>query len=261
VTIRAVLFDLDDTLVPELPAWDLAFAGACSDCAAGHNLDPLEIRKTVFRVTRELWQGSPVFEWTRGAGIAFFCALVSEFAGDAPEYGYLRGWTPLWRSTAWRAGLAEAGIKDAMLAEALAAALATRFAQAHVLFDDVIPALDALASRQLAVVTNGPADLQRRKLAVAGLEARLPSVFISGEVGYGKPDPRIFEHALAKLGIEPHEALMVGDRVNLDVAGALAAGVHAAWLNRDGARKNETEVPVDYEIKGLGELAALLEAL
>ena len=147
-----------------------------------------------------------------------------------------------------------------MLAEALAAALATRFAAAHVLFDDVLPALDALAGRhELAVITNGPSDLQRRKLAVAGIDARLPLVFISGEVGYGKPDPRIFEHALAKLGIEPDEALMVGDRVNLDVAGARAAGVHAVWLNRN-ARKNETDIAVDYEIASLSELTALLDA-
>src|SRR6185503_20361416 len=196
MTIRAVLFDLDDTLVPELPAWDAAFANACSDCAPDRNLDPAALRSTVFRVTRELWQGSPVFSWTREAGIAFFCGLVSDFDGDAPEYEYLRGWTRLWRSTAWRAGLAELGIKDAMLAEALAAALATRFAAAHVLFDDVLPALDELSCHKLAVITNGPADLQRRKLSVSGLEARLPEVFISGEVGYGKPDARIFEHAL-----------------------------------------------------------------
>jgi FMN phosphatase YigB (HAD superfamily) len=54
---------------------------------------------------------------------------------------------------------------------------------------------------------------------------------------------------------------MVGDRVNLDVAGARSAGVHAVWLNRDGARKNDSDTPVDYEIRGLGELAALLDAL
>jgi putative hydrolase of the HAD superfamily len=260
MTIRAVLFDLDDTLVPELPAWDAAFAGACTDCAPERNLDPLEIRRTVFRVTRELWYGSPIGDWSREAGIAFFCALVSDFTDQAEQFGYLRGWTPLWRSTAWRAALAEAGLKDAMMAEALAVALAKRFAEAHMVFEDVLPALDALAAHQLAVVTNGPSDLQRRKLAVAGLEARLPLVFISGEVGYGKPDPRIFEHALSKLGIAPDEALMVGDRPNLDVAGARAAGVHAVWLNRD-ARKNETGVPVDHEIAGLGELADLLAAL
>jgi putative hydrolase of the HAD superfamily len=260
VTIRAVLFDLDDTLVPELPAWDLAFAGACTDCAPEHNLDPLVLRQTVFRVTRELWYGSPVGDWSREAGIAFFCALVSEFAGEAPEWGYLRGWTPLWRSTAWRAGLAEAGIKDARLAEALAAALSTRFAAAHVLFDDVLPALDELSCHRLAVVTNGPSDLQRRKLAVAGLDGRLPDVYISGEVGYGKPDARIFDHALSKLGIAPDEALMVGDRVNADIVGARAAGVRGVWLNRS-ARKNESDVPVDHEIASLSELAALIETL
>jgi putative hydrolase of the HAD superfamily len=260
MTIRAVLFDLDDTLVPELPAWDAAFAGACAECAPQHKLDPLAIRQTVFRVTRELWYGSPVSDWSRESGIAFFCALVSEFAGEAPEWGYLRGWTPLWRSTAWRAGLAEVGIKDAMLAEALAAALSTRFAAAHALFDDVLPALDELSCHRLAVVTNGPSDLQRRKLAVSGIDGRLPDVFISGEVGYGKPDARIFEHALAKLGLSPDEALMVGDRVNLDVAGARAAGVRAVWLNRN-ARKNETDIPVDHEIVSLSELAPLIDAL
>jgi len=53
-------------------------------------------------------------------------------------------------------------------------------------------------------------------------------------VGYKKPDSRIFEHALRLARVQPHEALFVGDRLDIDVEGARAAGMHAVWFNHWG---------------------------
>src|SRR4030095_9017761 len=59
-------------------------------------------------------------------------------------------------------------------------------------------------------------------------------IVASDEVGWRKPAPVIFEHALERLGVKPAEALFVGDRMDLDVAGAQAVGMQAAWVNPAG---------------------------
>lgn len=103
-------------------------------------------------------------------------------------------------------------------------------------FDDALPAVQRLAEAgaRLAIITNGPpGDHQRSKLRRAGLDHFFGDlVFISSEVGAAKPDPRIFQHALARLGVRPDEALYVGDKHDHDAAAAAAAGLHGVWLDR-----------------------------
>jgi putative hydrolase of the HAD superfamily len=78
-------------------------------------------------------------------------------------------------------------------------------------------------------------------------------VVTSAEVGAAKPEPRVFERALAVAGVAPGEALHVGDKVDNDVQGAEAAGIRAVLLQREG------EPPVGVEaIRSLRELPALL---
>jgi phosphoserine phosphatase len=57
---------------------------------------------------------------------------------------------------------------------------------------------------------------------------------ISGDLGTGKPGREIFAHTLEVLGVTPDRAVMVGDSLERDVEGALAAGLRAVWLNRHG---------------------------
>jgi putative hydrolase of the HAD superfamily len=82
----------------------------------------------------------------------------------------------------------------------------------------------------LAIVTNGPSDVQRESLR--GIEDRVDAVIISGEVGVAKPDPAIFFLAAERLGVVPQDAWHVGDSLSHDVEGAQAAGIPAVWLNR-----------------------------
>jgi putative hydrolase of the HAD superfamily len=78
-------------------------------------------------------------------------------------------------------------------------------------------------------------------------------VVTSAEVGAPKPNPRVFERALGIAGVEPEEALHVGDKVDNDVEGARAAGIRAVLLQREG------QAPADVEaISSLGELPALV---
>jgi putative hydrolase of the HAD superfamily len=100
-----------------------------------------------------------------------------------------------------------------------------------ILTDGVRQTLDELRRRglKLAVITNGPSAMQRRKLAVLGLEHLFAAILVSEEEGVRKPDPEIFRRALAQLGVAPHEALFVGDHPVADIEGAHGAGLHTAW--------------------------------
>ncbi len=83
---------------------------------------------------------------------------------------------------------------------------------------------------KLVVVSNSDGSVERGLTAV-GLRGHLDAVVDSARVGAEKPDPRIFEAALASAGTPPDRALHVGDLFHADVLGARAAGVHAVLLD------------------------------
>jgi putative hydrolase of the HAD superfamily len=121
-------------------------------------------------------------------------------------------------------------------------------------FEDVLPALDLLAERgvRLAVVSNWDRRLHRI-LEDNGLHSRFEAVIVSSEIGWRKPHPEIFRRALAALDIRPEAALHVGDSVGDDVAGARAAGIRAALLDRRG-EKAADGVPVIRDLHGVVSL-------
>lgn len=100
--------------------------------------------------------------------------------------------------------------------------------------------LEALRDRglRLALVSNAvdPPALLHRDLEQLGIAERLDAAVFSSEVGWRKPHPALFEHALAALGVEPAAALFVGDTLAADVAGAGALGMttcQALWFRAD----------------------------
>ena len=102
------------------------------------------------------------------------------------------------------------------------------------IFDDVKPALDSLAARgvNLGIISNWDERL-RPLLTKTGLAKYFDAIVISGEVGFTKPSPVIFEMASRKMGVAPNEILHIGDSVDHDMAGAKGAGFKAALLDRD----------------------------
>ncbi|HEX2087438.1 MAG TPA: HAD-IA family hydrolase [Solirubrobacteraceae bacterium] len=103
-------------------------------------------------------------------------------------------------------------------------------------FPEVPAALRALRERglRLVVVSNWDVSLHDA-LAATGLAPLLDGAISSAEAGASKPDPAIFARALELAGARPEEALHVGDSLDLDVAGARAAGIDAVLVVRDGA--------------------------
>jgi FMN hydrolase / 5-amino-6-(5-phospho-D-ribitylamino)uracil phosphatase len=91
-----------------------------------------------------------------------------------------------------------------------------------------------------------------------GVAHLFETILVSDAVGWRKPAPRIFEHALQAMGLAPAAAVFVGDRADIDVAGAHGVGMRAVWINRDGEALPEGVTPPAHEIRDLGELPALL---
>lgn len=110
----------------------------------------------------------------------------------------------------------------------------------------------------LAILTNGIAEVQRSRLAKSALHDIVPHVVISEEVGLSKPDPRIFEHAMNILGHPRRETvLMVGDSLSSDIRGGADAGIDTCWYNPHGAPCSEGLTPT-YEIRTLKGLSLFL---
>jgi len=90
-------------------------------------------------------------------------------------------------------------------------------------------------------------------------------VVISADEGIRKPDPRIFEDTLAKMGVKPEDAIMVGDTLPADILGAKNVGMRSIWITRRADRPENSEamgsIQPDYEIADLSSLVGLLENL
>ncbi len=120
------------------------------------------------------------------------------------------------------------------------------------LYDDALHALEFLSARfPLVSLSNGNADLQR-----VGLAPYFRAAISAREFGVGKPDPRIFHAAAGALEVAPEHVLHVGDDATLDGLGALNAGMQSAWLNRSDHLWPHALEP-HLTLTGLDELCAL----
>jgi putative hydrolase of the HAD superfamily len=84
---------------------------------------------------------------------------------------------------------------------------------------------------KLAIVTNGSSRTQRTKIEATGLEDLVDAIVVSGEVGFSKPDQRIFEIATDSLGVQCGECVFVGDNPERDIVGACGAGMSTIWVS------------------------------
>jgi HAD superfamily hydrolase (TIGR01549 family) len=112
---------------------------------------------------------------------------------------------------------------------------------------------------RLAVVSNFDyTPTARLVLEREGVADLFETIVISDEVGWRKPKPLIFELALRRLGVGAGDALFVGDRADIDVAGAQGVGMASAWINREAEALPEGMTPPEFEIRDLAELGTIL---
>lgn len=222
--MRAVLFDLDGTLMDHDAARDAAIASLLADGALADEWRRLEaVHYDEYAAGRCTFQ-----EQRRRRVRGIHAAMDRERPGDAA-------------CDAWFAAYLE------------------RYRSGWSPFDDVGPALaalvEALPGVRLGVVTNGEGEPQRAKLAAIGVSDRFPVVVCSAERGVAKPDAEIFLHACERLGVPPDQAAHVGDRLDLDAQGAAGAGLRGVWLDRAGTGAASDGI---VRIGGLHELPAAL---
>ena len=257
---RALLFDLDDTLIREEPAAVAAFEATAQAAAAlCGEVDVAALALDARKRARELWSCASTYAYCRSIGMSSWEGLWCRFEGHWPEVRALRQWAPTYRRETWRLALADQGLTDQELAEQLAERFGIERRVRHEVFEDVTATLESLqAWCTVALVTNGASCLQREKLEASGLSQYFDAVVISAEVGVAKPEPSIFTHALSQLGSTREDGVMIGDSLARDVEGAVAAGLRAVWINRVGVPRPEGR-PHFVEISTLTDLPKVLD--
>jgi len=147
------------------------------------------------------------------------------------------------------------GVADARLTEQLAARFVAD-CRAHLAASVAI--LERLAARyRLGIVSNFYGNLAAI-CAETGLAPLLGVIADSTVVGCGKPDARIFRHALEALGVAPTAATFVGDSRPRDMEGARALGLRHVWLVEAGTAATAPCCPGDPVIRDLAEVEAVL---
>ncbi len=124
------------------------------------------------------------------------------------------------------------------------------------LMPNAIEILDHLTAKYpLCIITNGFEEIQSTKLAYSGITHYFKSVVTSARAGHKKPAREIFEFALAENGFRANEAIMIGDNLLTDIAGARNASIDTVLFNPNKIAHQEK---VDYEIMDLLELKNII---
>jgi HAD superfamily hydrolase (TIGR01549 family) len=207
--IKAVLFDLDDTLWPIVPvikrAEAILYDWICVNAprvARRHTIESLR------QMRLALLEARPHFHLDLRA--LRHASLMEAFAAEG---------------------------EDAILVDTAIEVFSAARNEVTP-FDDVLPTLSKLQGRvAVGSVSNGVADLD-----AIGLAPYFQASVAAHRHGVAKPHPSIFHAGCAALGVEPRDALYVGDDLFLDVEGAQKAGLRAAWMKRPEL-KSEVSLP------------------
>jgi putative hydrolase of the HAD superfamily len=207
VSIRGILFDLDFTLVDNDVGWRELWPPVAERFAARYpGFDPDEFQSRSYAFADGHYE----------------LLLRGDIDFDTYRRDYVRHGVEPWGE-----------LDDELLAAYNEAR--NRSVDLIELFGDAVETIRGLRAHglKIGILTNGPSELQRRKLRRIGIEDEVDAVAVSEEIGASKPDPLAYERAVAMLGLPAGEVAMVGDHVVNDVAGALAAGLAAAvWVER-----------------------------
>ena len=224
--LDCVLFDAGDTLLAPAPSFQGRFVAVAAD------------------------QGLPLEEAAVDAAIAAAvraAAWPEDWTDPATQRAF---WMGFYREVLTSLGHADDGLQ---LAEALFASFSDP--ASYQLFDDVRPALEELAGRgiTLGVVSNFEpwlADI----LALQEIDHLFATVAISGVLGVAKPDPGIFEAALAEAGADPSSTVHVGDQPANDVAAARAVGITPVLIDRFARYPEPDDAHRVEDLRGLVKL-------
>lgn len=232
--IRAVLFDLDDTLCDDTGQM---YASIREVAALVGGVEPDVLGDAYFRISHHYW----TFEIHR----------------RPPE--------PLARvrERLWAESLASLGLP--VLPPETLAHLAARYGEAREKtpppFPDAEATLAALrdSGLKLGLVTNGVSESHLGKLKRLGLGHYFQTILMPDLTGFAKPDPRQFHLACTRLGVAPDEAAHVGDSLVSDIHGAVEAGLTAVWFNPSQKPRPENSAEPHHTIHQLSSIIPLVK--
>jgi putative hydrolase of the HAD superfamily len=230
---KAVLLDLDDTILDDSSTVESCWRDACVTHRAHFpGFDPDELYQAIRKTGEWFWS-------------------------DPERHRIGRLDLDVARAEVVRLALAQADIADDGLADRIAATYSrSRHVNIHPL-PDAIDTVRWLRGRgcKLALLTNGAGGAQRRKIERFDLAELFDCILVEGEVGFGKPDERIYRRALQELAVDPAEAWMVGDHLEFDVAAPQQLGLFTVWIDVHGSSVPPgRDVRPDLIIRTLSEL-------
>ena len=164
------------------------------------------------------------------------------------------------------AALRRAAIPETDLPTAIAAIMAAYGARTEADRGPFPGALDALRTFRelgikLALVTNGAAEVQRAKIERFELAPLFDVIVVEGEFGLGKPEPAVYAHALASLGVSAADAWMVGDNLEWDVVTPQRLGMKGIWITKAQTPPDAAGVGADAILPDLPALARLVSSI
>ena len=229
---KAIIFDLDDTILDTTLSADRLWSRAAVEFAGRAGVDVLDFDEQM-KVSREWFWSDP--ERNKAGRMDLYKA---------------------------RAGCIEHALSILNASNtALATEVADWFTERRITsmqpFGGAIETLKALkeAAVRLALISNGKGETQREKVVLFGLEPLFDCIILEGEFGAGKPDRRVFDHALQTLNAEPSETWMVGDNLQWEVAAPQALGMKGIWVDWKGVGlPGESDVAPDRIIRSIAEL-------
>jgi putative hydrolase of the HAD superfamily len=262
MAIRALLFDLDDTLAVDEAVSHETFAHVAAVAADRFGAEPARFATDAMAIARSLWAEGVCRPFCRSIGISAFECLWGGFTGESEELTALRKWATAYRVDVFAKALTMQGI---LCPPEAGAVLSAEFEATRRNRQRLLPGARELMEQlssdySLALLTNGAPDLQREKIAASGLESFFKAIAVSGEHGIGKPKPEIFYRLIGQLGVSAGEAVMVGNSLERDIAGARNAGIRSIWIRVPGSEE-QAEVTPDHTITALVEIPAILKEL
>ncbi|MDL2248405.1 HAD family hydrolase [Tyzzerella sp. OttesenSCG-928-J15] len=231
---KAILFDLDDTLISFDGVTHEAWTTACRDFVEKYRPDCEE--EEIFQAVTKTsaWYWSDPDRHTEG------------------RKDLLTG-----RRNIVRLALAELNIHNEEQVESLARGYSEiKYSLIHI-YPESIPLLNKLkeAGVRLGLLTNGTSEEQRDKIRRFALEDYFEIILIEGEFGCGKPDSRVYRKALELLELESSDVWMVGDNLVWDIGGAQSLGIHAIWHDYKGKGLPEgSQIIPDRIINNISQL-------
>jgi putative hydrolase of the HAD superfamily len=216
---RAILFDLDDTILSAFGQSEGQWQRVIADFAehlVPHPTD--DVIAAILAYSKYLWADEVRHkDWRHRIGEARRHIVASAFAELTAARGHAAPPSEICDAIADRFN-------------ALHEAELRMFPGAH----ETLDRLKELGVR-LALVTNGAAAPQRKKVVRFALEHRFDHIQIEGEHGFGKPEEAAYRHALRSLGVAAHETWMVGDNLEWEVVAPQRLGIYAIWYDGYGA--------------------------